>query len=176
MTARIAIIAMLLAALAVGAGIYYTQVYAFYERLEAEQIGPVALLPVEGEVGVPVEVSGIEAIDSPSSPIRFRACMEVADPDALAGAALTAEEAAPLTAPGWFDCYDAEMIGDALEAGQAQAYLWRGNAPYGIDRVLAVFPDGRAYGWTQLNACGRTVFDGDPAPAGCPPPPPEYAG
>ncbi|MGR3625750.1 MAG: DUF6446 family protein, partial [Limimaricola sp.] len=25
--------------------------------------------------------------------------------------------------------------------------------------------------WNQINVCGEVVFDGDPAPAGCPTPP-----
>jgi hypothetical protein len=42
---------------------------------------------------------------------------------------------------------------------------------YGIDRVLAIYPDGRAFAWHQINACGKFVFDGDPPPEGCPPVP-----
>ena len=57
----------------------------------------------------------------------------------------------PLTAPGWFDCFDAEAIGTALEAGEAFAFLGQKNIHDGVDRVVAVFPDGRAYAWNQLN-------------------------
>ena len=45
------------------------------------------------------------------------------------------------------------------------------NISYGIDQVVAVFPDGRGYVWHQINPCGSVVFNGDPAPAGCPPVP-----
>ena len=81
------------------------------------------------------------------------------------------EGAEPLEAPGWFDCFDADEIGAALEAGEAMAYLSVANITYGIDRIAAVFPDGRGYVWHQINHCGEVVFDGRPAPEGCPTPP-----
>ena len=56
----------------------------------------------------------------------------------------------PLNAPTWFDCFDAEKIGDALETGEAIAFLASRIAPQ-IDRVVAVFADGRAYAWHQVN-------------------------
>jgi len=77
-------------------------------------------------------------------------------------------------APRWFDCFDAGEIGRALEEGRAVAYLGASNDPYGVDRIVAVYPDGRAFAWTQLNRCGEVVFDGDPVPDGCPPPPEAY--
>ena len=51
------------------------------------------------------------------------------------------------------------------------AFLGEENITYGIDRVIAVMPDGRGFGWNQINACGEVVFDGDAAPEGCPTPP-----
>jgi hypothetical protein len=77
----------------------------------------------------------------------------------------------PLVAPGWFDCFDAAAIGADLAAGRAAAVLGEANVTYGIDRVLALYPDGRGYAWHQINACGEVVFDGDPPPPGCPPVP-----
>ena len=35
----------------------------------------------------------------------------------------------------------------------------------------AYLPDGRAWMWRQMNACGHAVFDGKDAPEGCPPRP-----
>ncbi len=45
------------------------------------------------------------------------------------------------------------------------------NVQYGIDRVVAILPDGRGFVWHQINRCGEVVFRGDAAPEGCPPPP-----
>ncbi len=55
-----------------------------------------------------------------------------------------------MTAPGWFDCFDANAIGEALERGEALAFLSQAEIAVGVDRVVAVFPDGRAYAWHQL--------------------------
>ncbi len=62
------------------------------------------------------------------------------------------EGATPLVAPGWFDCFDANRIGEALETGEAIAFLSEANISPGIDRVVAVFPDGEAFAWNQVNA------------------------
>ena len=77
----------------------------------------------------------------------------------------------PNNAPGWFDCFNAEAIGAALEDGSALAFLGQENIEYGIDRVVAITQDGRGYAWHQINACGEKVFDGEPTPEGCPEPP-----
>ncbi len=43
-----------------------------------------------------------------------------------------------------------------------------------IDRVVAIHEDGRGWIWDQINHCGEVVFDGQPAPADCPPAPEGY--
>mgnify|MGYP006198981481 CR=1 FL=1 len=59
--------------------------------------------------------------------------------------------AQPLIAPPWFDCFNAERIGRALETGEAIAFLSVPDITPGVDRVVAVFPDGAAFAWHQLN-------------------------
>ena len=61
------------------------------------------------------------------------------------------EEATPLTAPGWFDCFDAVQIGADIEQGNALAFLGERNIKDGVDRVVAIYPDGRGFAWHQLN-------------------------
>ena len=80
------------------------------------------------------------------------------------------DDAVPLNAPDWFDCFDAARIGAALEDGSALAFLGTANITYGIDRIVAITDDGRGYAWHQINICGEEVFDGRPAPEGCPDP------
>jgi hypothetical protein len=58
--------------------------------------------------------------------------------------------ATPLNAPSWFDCFDATEIGAALENGQALAFLSQSNIAPDVDRVVAVFADGRAFAWHQF--------------------------
>nr|WP_255553747.1 DUF6446 family protein [Maritimibacter sp. DP1N21-5] len=99
-----------------------------------------------------IVANDVEAIDGSSSPIRFRACFQAGMSDAAMSE--TYQEypgATPLNAPGWFDCFNAQDIGAALEAGEAMAFLSEKEIHDGVDRVIAVFPDGRAYAWNQLN-------------------------
>ncbi len=148
---------------------YWLQVYAYYRTLDADAVtlsvqsdsGPLALEPVE-----------FEGIDAESSPIRFRACFRVDAPEDLIARAVPAADAVPLNAPGWFDCFDAARIGADLSAGRAVAVIGQPNIVYGIDRMLALYPDGRAFAWHQINRCGEEVFDGNPPPPGCPAPEP----
>ena len=168
---RVVIVAMLAVALGLGALMYYLQVYAYYDEVSLEEAGGITV--VMRGTGRPqeLEVTGFRAIDSLSSPIRFRACFETgAGPDDLADA-VAVPDAEPLVAPGWFDCFDARRIGEALQDGTAVAVLGEENVHYGIDRIVAITGDGRGYAWHQINACGAVVFDGDPPPEGCPPPP-----
>ncbi|MCA0922108.1 DUF6446 family protein [Pseudooceanicola nanhaiensis] len=171
MTGKILAAVIVISALLVGGGVYYAQVYAFYEDVVPNGVDDVVLTAPSGAVQ-PVAYSDFRAIDADSSPIRYRACFILDEPVEGLGSRFQAYPAAdPLVAPGWFDCYDAEEIGAALESGRAKAYLSRSDLHYGIDRVIAVMPDGRGYAWNQINACGAVVFDGEPAPAGCPTPP-----
>ncbi len=159
-----------LTALIGGALMYYLQVYAYYFEVSAEEAGGVQLVSVVSGEAEPILFDSFKAIDSDSSPLRFRACFTT--PVSLAMLTETYviyDEAVPLTTPTWFDCFDAQKIGDALESGEAVAFLAQKDIHYGFDRVAAIFPDGRGYEWHQINPCGAEVFDGNPVPEGCPP-------
>jgi len=164
-------IMLLVSGLIAGGAMYYLQVYAFYEEVSASADEVVLTSLFSGEPE-PILFENFAGIDSDSSPIRYRACFET--PTSLALMTETyviVDEAEPLVAPNWFDCFDAQAIGADLETGTAIAFMGTENVQYGIDRIVAVYPDGRAYAWNQINACGEVVFDGDPVPEGCPTPP-----
>lgn len=138
-------------ALIFGAVVYYTQVYAFYDEVAGEDAA-ISLTNIATGEPEPILVQDFEGIDGSSSPIRYRACFTAQ----MSFAAITEtyapyDGATPLTAPGWFDCFDANAIGEALEAGDAFAFLGEKDIHDGVDRVVAIFPDGRAYAWHQLN-------------------------
>ena len=163
--------AIVLSALAAGAALYYLQVYHYYEDVSG-QVGPIRLTPAAGGPPEAIPTDGVQAIDAASSPIRFRACFKTTlSRDELVESYAGYPAAEPLVAPGWFDCFDADALGAALERGEALAFLGIKNVSYGIDRVVVFLPDGRGYAWQQINACGEVVFDGEPAPEGCPAPP-----
>lgn len=129
-----------------GAALWWANSRAYYERLVTVDV---AVQRPDGAL-LPLAISAASGIDADTSPLRFRACFTLDDAAALDGAALY-DDPTPLIAPGWFDCFDAEVIGAALEAGEAQAYLGTRNTSRGVDRVVAIFPDGRGFAWTQLN-------------------------
>ncbi|WP_172794886.1 DUF6446 family protein [Loktanella sp. 3ANDIMAR09] len=171
MIARLFIGATVLIALIAGVALYYLQVYAYYEEVAVEDANVQFVSLISGEAE-PLTFENYKGIDSLSSPLRYRACYEM--PTSLAMMTETyqiADEAAPRVAPDWFDCFDARQIGADLESGIAIGFLGQKDVTYGIDRIVAVYDDGRAYAWHQINDCGEVVFDGNPAPENCPPPP-----
>lgn len=150
MNGRLVAGALVIAGLVAGVAMYWLQVHAFYQPLAGAEI---RLTPVGGGAPQPVAVEGFEGIDSDSSPIRFRACFRLG----ISLATLTETYAihpapVPLVAPGWFSCFDAAAIGAALEAGEAVAFLGEDEVRPGVERIVAVFPDGRAFAWHQLDA------------------------
>jgi hypothetical protein len=166
--ARVIIVVMLLIAAAGGGLLYYQQVYAYYEEV-GFSADAVQLTSVSTGEAEPIVVDSFNAIDAISSPLRYRACFQTA----LSQATLTetyviVDMPEPRVAPAWFDCFDATRIGADLQS-EAIAFLGVENIVYGIDRIVAIYPDGRGYAWHQINACGEVVFDGNRPPAGCPP-------
>lgn len=161
----------MIAATAVLAGglMYYLQVYAFYEEI-ADDGSAVQLVPLGGGLPEVIPYDDFQAIDADSAPIRYRACFTV--PVSLPTLTETYElydGAEPRVAPSWFDCFDAQAIGEAVESGEALVFLSEKNVHYGVDRVVAVFADGRAYAWHELNDCGEKAFDGTVVGEECPP-------
>lgn len=171
MIARIAILGILVVALIAGAALYYLQVYAYYDDVSA-QIDDVQMVSIVTSKPEGILFNSLTAIDSESSPLRFRSCFTTGLSQALLTETYVIyDDAEPRVAPGWFDCFDAQQIGADISMGVAFGFLGQKNIQYGIDRVVAVYPDGRAFSWHQINFCGEVVFDGNPVPPECPPAP-----
>jgi hypothetical protein len=125
-----------------GLALWWAQTHFWYERING-----IGALTVAG-VATPVE--DYQGVDATSSPLKLRGCFK-ADPDAFA-AAEPAPDATPLTAPDWFDCYDAGTLTEDLAGGRARAYALTRDDPDGFDLMAAIYPDGRGYLWRQLGA------------------------
>jgi hypothetical protein len=163
---------LLLSAALAGVGMYYLQVYAFYDEVPVTNTDDVRLTTLAGNAPEPILYEDFKGIDADSSPLRYRACFTTGMSKAmLTETYVLYENPIPNNAPGWFDCFDAQAIGAALEAGDATAYLGEFNIVYGFDRVVAIDGVGNGFVWHQINACGQAAFDGDRLPEGCPPPP-----
>ena len=142
-------------ALIAGAAVYYLQVYAYYGAVSAET-AQIRLMPLANEEPEEIIVTEFEGIDADSSPLRFRACFTTPLSQAMLTETYQVYGAAePLVAPSWFDCFDATEIGEALVRGEAIAFLSERDIADGVDRVVAVFDDGRAFAWHQLNETYR---------------------
>ena len=150
MSGKIIGIIIVVTALFAGIAIYWLQLYAFYDDVSLNaELRMTNMVTGEPEV---VLYDSFQGIDADSSPLRFRGCFTTTMSLAMLTETFeTYELATPLTAPGWFDCFDADQIGAALETGEAIAFLGERNIQDGVDRVVAVFPDGRGYAWHQLN-------------------------
>ncbi|WOI57112.1 DUF6446 family protein [Palleronia sp. LCG004] len=171
------ILVLLIAAIGIVAAIsvWYLQVYYYYENVD-EGRNSVQIVRPDSEAPALLRAEEYHAIDANSSPIRYRACFEIAQPNVPGGALDRAREdftpypgAEPLNAPFWFDCFDAAGIGAMLEEGRAAAFLGTKNFAYGVDRIVAITDDGRGYVWHQPNNCGELAYDGSPVGEECPP-------
>ena len=154
---------LVISGLVAGIAMYWLQVYAFYEPVSFQPGNEIRLTPITSDVPEVIVADNVTGIDATSSPLRFRACFTTPLSQALLTETYVVYDGAePLVAPGWFDCFDAARIGKALETGEAIAFLSEKNINSktdaagkvqlsGIDRVVAVMPDGHAYAWHQLN-------------------------
>jgi hypothetical protein len=156
---------IVIAALLTGAFVYYQQVYAYWRPIEASApAASILLTPLGGGAPEPMLTDGFQGIDGDSSPLRFRACFRTRTAIAtLTETYVVYEAPTPTVAPRWFACFDADRIGTDLESGAAVAFLSQKDIHPGVDRVVAVYPDGRAYAWQQLNdsAGGATQGTGN---------------
>ena len=160
-----------------GAGLYYSQVYAYYDPIEVGTPAAVVTATTFDGASEDILAEEFEGIDADTSPKKYRSCFKTPLSQAMMSETFEAyAEPTPLVAPSWFDCFDAQKLTADIESGDAMAFMGTENITYGVDRVLAVYADGRAYAWHQINHCGETVFDGNPAPEGCPPAPATNAG
>lgn len=172
MNGKIAAGVIVVTAIVAGVAMYWLQVYAYYDEVKFEPGNEIRLTSVVSGTPEAILAENVTGIDANSSPLRFRACFTTP----LSQAMLTEtyqvyDVPEPTIGPSWFDCYDAMAVGAALEKGEAVAFLSEHLAPYGMDRVAAVFPDGRGYQWNQISECGKAYYDERDLPAGCPPAP-----
>ena len=169
MSGKIIGILIMVVSLLAGAGLYYLQVYGFYEQVETQDVQLVSLTSEQPEA---IPTDAFRGIDAESSPIRFRACFETT----LSLALLTEtyvllDDQIPRNAPDWFDCFDAAALGAELAAGTALPFLGQKNVHYGVDRIVAITDDGRGFVWHELNDCGEKAYDGTVVGEECPPVP-----
>lgn len=166
--------AIVISAVVAGIAMYWLQVYAFYDEVVFEPGNEVRLTLVESGQPEAILAEDVTGIDVDGGLLSYRACFTTSLSQAMLSETYQLyTKPEPTSGPSWFDCYDARTVGEALEAGQALAFLSEPLKPYGMDRVVAVFSDGRGVVWHQINECGKAWSEKSDLPEGCPPPPPE---
>lgn len=132
------------------AALWYFQTYAFYEVSKPTDFN-LSLTLVEGGEEV-LLAHGFEVLTADTSPLKFRACFRVENSlPMLTETYALYDDATPLQPPSWFECFNTREITEALESGEALAFLAKKNISEGVDRVVAIHSDGRAFAWHQLN-------------------------
>ena len=151
MTGKLVGAFILFIAAAAGIAVYWLQEYAYYTEAAFTPGAEIVLTPIESDQPEVILAENVQGIDADSSPLRFRACFVTPLTQGMLTETYRAYEGAePLNAPSWFDCFDASAIGAALENGEALAFLSQSNVAPDVDRVVAVFADGRAFAWHQF--------------------------
>ena len=154
-----------------GAGLIYTQNYAYYQSVTANSSMDVSddeghngsivatdirLTSLAGGILEPIPVSRFFGIDARTSPLKFRGCfVSEHSLEQLKQRYVQADHAVPLRPPAWFDCFDVKRLTEDLAAGNAIAFLGEREIAPGVDRLVAVYPDQRAFAWHQLNQDGQ---------------------
>ena len=143
-----------------GIGLWYTIEKAYYVN-----VTDISEINVGGTIR---KVQNYNGIDADTSPLKLRACFDV---DWEYNFSVDYKKiATPLIAPKAFSCFDAKKIGFDIQAENASVILADVNNPFGFDKYIVQYPDGKSYMWRQINECGKAHFAGDPLPVGCPVP------
>ena len=138
-------------ALTAGAVLYFLQVNSFYNEV-ATNDATIKLTSIVS--GKPEEIiaDDFEGLDNPSSPIQFRGCFTTPmSQSMLTETYVPYDKAVPQVGPGWLTCYNVKTIRADMQAGKALAFLGQENIADGIDRVVIIYSDGRAYVGHQRN-------------------------
>ncbi len=108
------------------------------------------LVSVESQAPEPIPADGLKGASG--AVLSYRACFSTTLSLAMASETYRVyPEAAPAPGPFWLGCFDALQLDKDIEKGEAVAFLSEPEIATGVDRVIAVYPDGRAYAWHQLN-------------------------
>lgn len=157
MNGKVLVIGLLGISAVAGAGLWYTTNHLYYDEVTG-----VETVSIQGDAW---PVSDYRGIDADSSPLKLRACFTVGWDFVAVDTHKDAVD--PLRAPYWFDCFDAEAIAKDIAADAATVHLAEHNQPFGFSSYIAQYPDGQAYLWRQMNACGKAQAEGEEMPEGC---------
>lgn len=138
-------VGLLLSGLVAGVAVYILQAHVYYEEVRGLE---------EIEIGAGrFSVSAYHGLDNDALPLRLRGCFRIADPEGALAAGDPALRPEPFAAPAWFECWDPARLDADLKAGRARAVVAAraGEGEFATERLVAIYPDGRAYQWRRLS-------------------------
>ena len=142
MSGKVLVLLLLIFTVLFAVTLYYFQVFAYYKTVDS-----VNSIKIKERT---VSVEEYVGIDSNTSGLKLRGCFQV-DPTDFENFPIF-ESARPLSAPFWFRCFDSKELQLALDKGSAKAFLAMENEKDGIDRIVAIYPNGDGFQWRQLNS------------------------
>jgi hypothetical protein len=149
-TGKILVSMLVLSAVLSGLAVYYTQVYGFYAPLD-EARSPLKSTPsLDDMQPIPLAVTEFRGIDADSSPLRYRSCFRITDMAALEGAR-PFEGANPAGRAALVFLLFRQGLDRRSGIRRRHRLSSQPEIHPDVDRVIAVYPDGRAYGWHQFN-------------------------
>ncbi|MEM7439159.1 MAG: DUF6446 family protein [Pseudomonadota bacterium] len=108
------------------------------------------LVPVGGGNAEAVIADELQVVSSNAQPELIWACFKVLmNHSTLTESYQLVDAAAPLKPLVDIDCFDAETLAADLQTGDALAFLGQRDVAPGIDRMVAIYDDGRAFAWHQ---------------------------
>ena len=118
---------------------------------------PVVLMGdiAEDFLGLPPEVlhDAVEATRDNALPDSLWACFQTPlSMGLLTESYVVAEEVAPTNPVSSLPCFDAQDVIAAVTVGDAVAFMGERDVIPGVDRIVAVYQDGRAVAWNQRQA------------------------
>lgn len=108
----------------------------------------IKLTPIGAEAEVVPALNPI-AVADPNDPLSFRACFEIEMSLALATETYVVRDTVDPQVAEEPACFKADEIRDDVASGKALAVLGEANIAPNIDRLVALYDDGRAFAWHQ---------------------------
>lgn len=138
----------MLSVLVAGTAIWWAQLYAVSDEAVFRPGDGISLTPILGEVPEVILADGITATAT-TPPLSFRACFTTPLSQAMLTETYRVYPHPLPPADPVLPCFDAPRLAAALKTGEAIAFLSEHDSAPGVDRVVAVFPDGHAVAWQQ---------------------------
>lgn len=108
----------------------------------------IRLLPYIGDTSEVINANDLNAVANTADPLSFHGCFKTQLSYGLLTETYQTHDR-PTPKSESLSCFDAAQVQADLNAGNALAFVGEKNIHPSIDRVVAVYEDGRAFAWHQ---------------------------